>query len=100
MLSKVCDAVNSILQKDINALESEIQIVKRNWGYANTTEVGRTIDSLSASTDIDALDRLVTTSFVDSLRLRELNEALKSDAKQKAKETRASASRLRPLADR
>ena len=59
---------------------------------------GSVIQSLSADTKPSDVESLASLSPEESQRLRELNEALKSDPKQKARETRASAARLKTFA--
>lgn len=97
-LSKLCDEIRTKLQGDVTSLESEIAAVAKNWRYPASTRVGKLILSLTASTKQEDIENLAIFNADDSKRLRELNEALKSDPKLKAKETRASATRLKTFA--
>jgi energy-coupling factor transporter ATP-binding protein EcfA2 len=97
-LAKACDAIHRLIQDDINLIANEIQIVANNWKFLPTTEVGRFISELSANTSIGEMKVLSSLTQQQLLRLGELNDALKSDPIQKAKETRASARRLRSFA--
>ncbi len=97
-LSKTCDAVSERLQKDIDNLNADITAAAKNWKYVVHTQVGKLISSLSSTTKTLDVEQLAVLSAEDSQRLRDLNEALKSDPKQKAKVTRASAGRLRAFA--
>lgn len=97
-LSRTCDSIGARLQKDIDSIEGDISAVAKNWKYAATTKVGAIILSLSATTNASDVESLAVFSPEASQQLRELNEALKSDPKQKAKETRASATRLKTFA--
>ena len=97
-LSRICDAVGARLQKDISSIETDISAAVKNWKYAATTKVGAVVLSLSATTKASDIESLAVLSPEESQQLRELNEALKSDPKQKAKETRASATRLKTFA--
>lgn len=97
-LSKLCDEIRTKLQCGISSLEGEIAAIAKNWRFPESTAVGKLILSLAASTKLADIDTLATFTADDAKRLRELNEALKSDPKLKAKETRASATRLRTFA--
>lgn len=97
-LSRLCDEVGERLQKDISSIETDISTVAKLWKYEPTTKVGATIQSLSATTKTTEIESLASLSPEESRQLLELNEALKSDPKQKAKETRASAMRLMAFA--
>src|SRR5262249_43072762 len=70
----------------------------KNWRYVPTTKAGVLVGQLSSATKPAEVERLAVLSAEDSQRLRDLNEALKSDPKQKTKETRASSARLRAFA--
>jgi energy-coupling factor transporter ATP-binding protein EcfA2 len=97
-LSKTCDAINARMQKDIAAVEGDISGVAKNWKYTAATKVGSLIQSLSAKTKPSDVENLASLNPEESQQLHELNEALKSDPKQKARETRASAARLKNFA--
>lgn len=97
-LSEVADAITARLKVEIDSLERDIRAVSHNWKYVTTTTVGAFIQSLSATTSESKLEALSSLTAQESQRLRDVNDALKSDPKQKAKETRASAARLRSFA--
>lgn len=94
-LSKACDAVSSLIQRDIDAERADITAAAKNWRVTSTTAVGRMIGGLSAVTKLADIEALSALTAQQTQRLAELNEALKTDPKQKAKESRASATRLR-----
>lgn len=94
-LSKACDAISTRIQTDINNLNAQIAATASNWKSPVTTKVGALLKSLSATTSTADVDALAVFVDQDRKRLAELAEALKADPKQKAKETRASAARLR-----
>ncbi|MBU0676973.1 MAG: AAA family ATPase [Verrucomicrobia bacterium] len=98
-LSKVCDAIRARIQKDIDSAEQAISTTTENWKYSATTQVGRMVDGLSISTTTAEVDALSGVDDTQATRLHDLREALKSDPKQKAKETRAAAARLRAFAE-
>lgn len=94
LLSRTCDAIRDQLQQDINEIQIVIEGVAANWKYEAATAVGKLITNLSATTkqaDVGVLSDLYAQQ---TSRLKDLREALKSDPLKKAKETRASASRL------
>jgi energy-coupling factor transporter ATP-binding protein EcfA2 len=98
LLSKTCDAIRDQLQQDINRIKVVIAGVAANWKYEAATAVGKLVTNLSATTkqaDVGALSGL---DAQQTARLKDLREALKSDPLQKAKETRASGSRLEVFA--
>lgn len=99
-LSKLCDVIRAKLHTDILLLETEIAANAKNWRFSESTAVGKLILSLTSNTEPAHIDALATFTADDAKRLRELNEALKSDPKLKATETRASATRLRTFAAR
>lgn len=64
------------------------------WKYSPATVVGKLISALSAKTTKIQLDELSGLDATQKRRLGELTETLKADPKKKAKETRASKTRL------
>lgn len=98
-LSRVCDAIRARIQKDIDSTEQAISTTTKNWKYSAETQVATMIGGLSASSTAAEVDALSGIDDTQATRLHDLREALKSDPKQKAKETRAAAVRLRAFAD-
>lgn len=94
-LSKACDFIRDRIQQDINCVNADIQATVKNWKYVPTTRVGVLVSALSAATKPEDIELLARLDEKQALRLKELDEALKSDAKQKARATHASAHRLR-----
>jgi energy-coupling factor transporter ATP-binding protein EcfA2 len=97
-LSETCDALSARMQADISNLNTAIESLQKNWRYPPATKVATLIESLSHKTKPADVDALASFVEADSKRLAELDEALQSDPKQKAKETRASAARVRAFA--
>lgn len=97
-LSKVCDQVRAHIQQDIDAINASISNVTKNWKYVPTTLVGKLLGYLSATTKTADVDNLSSLDIKQKQQLKDLREALKSDPKQKAKETRAAAARLKVFA--
>jgi hypothetical protein len=98
-LSKCADAINSRIQSDIEALQLLNSNVSKNWNFNATTEVGRMLAGLSAKTKREDVRALATFAEAQKTRLKVLNDSLRADPKQKARETRAAAWRVRSLAD-
>ena len=93
-LSRVCDALDEQLKNDISQKQSSIAGAVANWKYDPSTQVGKLIIGLSATSkeaDIEAYSGLDAKQVQ---RLQDLQEALKADPLQKAKETRAAVARL------
>lgn len=99
-LTKVCDAINQRLKQDIESIRSEINSAASGWKYALTTAVGKLIAGLNSKTKESELDALSGLDDVQKKHLHELTETLKSDPKQKARETRASKTRLETFAQK
>jgi hypothetical protein len=99
-LSKCCDTISVSLQQEIDQLTKDIAGSARNWKYNLATVVGSLVSSMSARTKPADVDRLSQLTDSEAQRLRELTEALQADSKQKAMETRASATRLRSFASK
>jgi hypothetical protein len=93
-LSKVCDLIREKIQQEVKKLNAEISIVASNWQCNAVTEVGRLISKLSSASKDAEVNALSGLNAVQVKRLCDLREALKSDPLQKAKETRATATRL------
>ena len=98
LLSKVCDQVREHIQQDIDGINVSISGVTKNWTYVPTTLVGKLLGNLSATTKTTDVDDLSGLDVKQEQRLKDLRETLKSDPKQKAKETRAAAARLKVFA--
>lgn len=99
-LSRCCDTISVSLQQEIDQIKNDIALSARNWKYNLATAVGKLVSSLSARTKPVDVDRLSQLTECEAQRLRELTEALQADSKQKAMETRASATRLRTFASK
>ena len=99
-LSRCCDTINASLQQAIDRITIDIATSARNWKRNPATVVGNLLSSLSARTKPADVDQLSHLTESDAQRLRELNEALQADSKQKAMETRASATRLHTFASK
>jgi len=99
-LSDACDAVKARIQKNIESLKADIEATAKNWRYSPTTRVGALIVNLSASTQNADIEAMAVHNEAQANRLKELNDALKSDPKQKAMATSASAARLRTFASK
>lgn len=93
-LSKVCDAIDEQLKKDITQKQSSISGAIANWKYDSNTQVGKLILGLSATTKEADINTHTGLDEKQTQRLQDLREALKADPLQKAKETRAAAARL------
>jgi len=94
MLSKTCDAIRDRLEAEVNKISASITGVAANWKYDAATKVGKLVANLTATTKPADVDALAGLDVEKTQRLQDLCEALKSDPKQKAKETRAAAARL------
>jgi len=97
-LSKACDDIGGRIDQESKRLTQEIASIEGGWTYSAATAVGKAVAALSATTKPADIEKLATVSDLDAQRLRELNDILKSDAKQKARETRASSQRIRAFA--
>ncbi|MCX5831725.1 MAG: AAA family ATPase [Deltaproteobacteria bacterium] len=93
-LSNVCDSISQLIKQDIDRVKADIEAAAKNWKYNATTSVGKLLDGLSADTKPSHVEALSGLDERQNNRLKDLAEALKSDPKQKAKETRAAAARL------
>jgi len=98
-LSKTCDAVRHSIKCDIDTINLEVTTVSRSWPSESNTLVGKMISALSAATADATVVALAGLEEGQTKRLRELGDMLRANAKQKAKETRASAERLTAFAD-
>lgn len=98
LLSKICDQMRDYFQQDIDSINVSISGVTKNWKYVPTTLVGKLLGNLSATTKTTDVDDLSGLDVKQEQRLKDLRAVLKSDPKQKAKETRAAAARLKVFA--
>ena len=97
-LSKCCDSINQLIKIDIACVNADIEAVAQRWNFNANTSVGKFLNRLSADTMPSHVDFFSGLDEKQSKRLKDLTEALKSDPKQKAKETRAAAARLKTFA--
>lgn len=98
-LSNLCDRVRERIQKDIATANAIVDATRSTWKPTPTTLVGKLLASLSDATKVSDIEAIAVFTAADKERLKQLNEILKSNAKQKAKESRASATRLRSAAE-
>jgi len=94
VLSKTCDAIHDRIQQDINIINDAINTVASNWKYDTATEVGKLVSKLSAASKGVDVSSLCGLDATQEKTLQDIREALKSEPLQKAKETRATATRL------
>jgi hypothetical protein len=94
-LSKACDLINQLVKQDIDRVTPDIYATAKNWKYDVNTSVGKFLDRLSVETMPSHVDFFPGLDKKQIRRLKDITEALKSDPKQKAKETRAAAARLK-----
>jgi energy-coupling factor transporter ATP-binding protein EcfA2 len=99
-LSKACDALAERLKLDIAQWQTAINSTSANWNYEATTEVGKCIQKLSATTQEAVINGLAVLDQKQADRLVILRDVLKTDPLQKAKETRAAFTRLDLFATR
>jgi len=97
-LSKACDTINQFIRQDIERIKKEMDKAAKSWKYIPTTSVGKLIVELNDKTKQTYLEVLSGLDEKQAQRLKDLTEALKSDPKQKAKETCAAATRLETFA--
>jgi len=93
-LSTACDSLGASLQEHITTVEKKIALTAAGWKCPQQTDVSKLLASLSATTDASSINALAGLSDDQEQRLKDLAEALKSDPKKKAQETRASAKRV------
>ena len=99
-LTKACDALNQLIRQDRDRVKGDIEASAKNWKYNANTSVGKLLIGLCRDTKPDRVEMLSGLDEEQSQRLTDLTEALKSDPKQKAKETRAAAARLKIFAEK
>ena len=99
-LSKACDALAERLKLDIAQWQTAINGTSANWKYEATTEVGKCIQKLSATTQEVVINSLAGLDQKQTSKLLTLRDALKANPLQKAMETRASIARLESFAKR
>lgn len=99
-LAKVCDHLRTSINSDMNALSGEIAAVANTWKYGTETKVGKLVGVLKATTKDEDVKHLAGLDEKQTARFLELATLLKTNPKQKAKETRAAASRITSLAGR
>ncbi|NOT18093.1 MAG: AAA family ATPase [Sulfuriferula sp.] len=93
-LSKACDALAERLKFDVAKWRTAINGASASWEYDSTTEVGKCIQKLSATTQVADINVLAGFDQKQAQQLVNLREVLKADPLQKAKETRAAISRI------
>ncbi len=93
-LSKVCDVLAERLKADVVHYQKEISSANANWKYDPNTDVGKLIQKLSATITEAQIDDLAGIDQKQTIRLHDIQEALKADPLRKAKETRAAIARL------
>jgi energy-coupling factor transporter ATP-binding protein EcfA2 len=96
-LSKICDTIGTNLKSELDGLKKVNSAVNAGWSYNPTSEVGQIISGLKHDSSIEVVKKIACMTEEEKLRLITIRETLKSDPVQKAKETRASANRLKQL---
>jgi energy-coupling factor transporter ATP-binding protein EcfA2 len=99
-LAKTCDTIKELIKQDIDHVNRDIIATVKNWKYNANTSVGKLLIGLCRETKPVQVEMLSGLDEEQSQRLTDLTEALKSDPKQKAKETRAAAARLKIFAEK
>lgn len=99
-LSKVCDKLNQAIGDRITSMTREIEAASGGWKYPATTKVASLISQLSWKTTTRDVDELAVLSEQEQGRLKELEDVLRADPRQKARETRAIARRLLEFKDK
>jgi len=97
-LSKACDAIRDVLRQENNHIISDVSSIARNWKYEATTAVGKVVSTLGAATKEETVTALAGLDKKQEKRLKELADLLRTNPKQKAKETRAAAGRISAFA--
>jgi len=98
-LSKVCDTISQLVKNDLDCITADIESTHTSWKFNANTSVGKFLNRLSAEIMPSHVDFYSGLDEKQSKRLKDLTEALKSEPKQKAKESRAAAARLRQFAE-
>lgn len=99
-LTLACDTLTNRFTTEIDQINATIAAAAKSWKCPDNTKVAALINTLDANTAPTDLLALAVFTDKHAKQLTELNEALRADPKQKAKETRASATRLRTLASK
>ena len=99
-LAKACDTIKNLIKQDFDRVNRDIDATVKNWKYNANTSVGKLLIGLCRNTKPDQVEMLSGLDEEQRRHLTDLTEALKSDPKQKAKETRAAAARLKIFADK
>jgi energy-coupling factor transporter ATP-binding protein EcfA2 len=94
LLSKTCDTLLERLKSDIAQRQAVINETSVNLKCNPSTEVGKCIQKLSDTTEVVNINALASLDAKQSIRMTDLREVLKADPLQKAKETRATISRI------
>ncbi|WP_354234622.1 AAA family ATPase [Bradyrhizobium sp. I1.8.5] len=98
-LAGVCQAVKEALAAEQGKVESARDAVFIKPTFSTTSQVGRILSSLTAATDLAALEALAPISEAEEGRLIRLNEDLARDPLKAAGEQRALAVSLHRFAD-
>jgi hypothetical protein len=99
-LSKTCDAVSQLIKRDLERVKADIEGTAKNWKYSADTPVGKLISGLSANTQPSQVQNLSGLTDKERHRLKDIGDALKSDPKQKARETRSAAARIKAFSEK
>lgn len=97
-LSKLCDLIRDKIKNEVDGINLEIATTSRTWSVPIATAVGKLVSSIGAATKEASVTALAGLDEKGVKRLKELSDTLITDPKQKAKETRASAARIRAFA--
>jgi AAA domain len=98
-LAGVCQAIKDALTVEQGKLESARDIAFIKPTFSTTSPVGKILSSLTAATDLAALQALASSSEAEEARLVRLNEDLARDPLKAAGEQRALATSLHRFAD-
>jgi DNA repair exonuclease SbcCD ATPase subunit len=93
-LSQTCDRIRERLERERSALESQCQRTAVNWGVPTSTPTAQFLTQLSAKTSALGIEQITTFTAEDEKQRAEIDATLKTDPRQKAKTTRASADRI------
>lgn len=99
-LANACDKIRVLFKQDAETIKREITDTAKYWNYNANTPVGKLLTSLNHNTKPDQVETLAGLNETEKQRLSDINNALKSNPKQKAQETRAAAARVKIFAEK
>lgn len=95
--NQICVPLQKKLSERIKNVAVKIEILKQAGKFHSETTVGKQLSMLNAQTNYETLEKTLTLSVQETLRLADLRSALESDPKIQADQTRSSAVRIRDL---